>query len=64
MDIATGEVLTNYKPRHRNVLDDLEIHLVADNRAAHYHDNVTRWLEYASRRDGGTSAPHRHRHHG
>jgi transposase len=64
MDIATGEVLTSYKPRHRNqewleflklidrtVPDDLEIHLVADNYGAHKHENVTKWLEHPSRRD-------------
>jgi len=64
MDIATGEVLTDYKPRHRNqewlsflklidrtVPDDLEIHLVADNYGTHKHDNVTKWLGHPSRRD-------------
>ena len=64
MDIATGEVLTDYKPRHRNqewlsflklidrtVPDDLEIHLVADNYGAHKHESVTKWLEHPSRRD-------------
>jgi transposase len=64
MDIATGEVLTDYKPRHRNqewleflklidrtVPNDLEIHLVADNYGAHKHENVTKWLEHPSRRD-------------
>jgi len=64
MDIATGEVLTDYKPRHRNqewlaflklidrtVPDDLDIHLVADNYGAHKHANVTKWLEHPSRRD-------------
>jgi len=64
MDTATGEVLTDYKPRHRNqewlsflklidchVPDDLDIHLVVDNYAAHEHDNVTKWLEHPSRRD-------------
>jgi transposase len=64
MDIATGEVLTNHKPRHRNqewlaflklidrtVPDDLDIHLIADNYGTHKHENVTRWLEHPSRRD-------------
>ncbi len=63
MDTATGEVLTDYKPRHRNqewlsflklidlhVPADLDIHVVADNYAAHKHDNVTKWLEHPSRR--------------
>jgi len=64
MDIATGEVLTDHKPKHRNqewlaflklidsqVPNDLEIHLIADNYGAHKHDNVTKWLEHPSRRD-------------
>ena len=64
LDTATGEVLTDCKPRHRHqewlsflklidlhVPDDLDIHLVVDNYAAHKHDNVTRWLEHPSRRD-------------
>jgi transposase len=64
LNTATGEVLTDYRPRHRNqewlsflklidrtVPADLEIHLVADNYATHKHDNVTRWLEHPSRRD-------------
>jgi len=64
MDIATAEVLTDYKPRHRNqewlsflkliegtVPDNLEIHLIADNYGTHKHENVTRWLEHPSRRD-------------
>jgi transposase len=64
MDIATGEILTDYKPRHRNqewlsflklidrtVPNDLDIHLVADNYGTHKHANVTKWLEHPSRRD-------------
>jgi transposase len=64
MDIATGEVITDYKPRHRNqewlsflklidrtVPDDLDIHLIADNYGTHKHANVTTWLEHPSRRD-------------
>jgi len=64
MDTATGEVLTDYKPRHRNqewlsflklidrnVPGDLDIHLIADNYGTHTHDNVTTWLEHPSRRD-------------
>ena len=64
MDIATGEVLTDYQPRPRNqewlsflklidrtVPDDLDIHLVADNYGTHKHANVTKWLEHPKRRD-------------
>ena len=58
MDIATGEVLTDYKPRHRHqewltflrVLDrqipkDKPLHLIADNYATHKHPKVQRWLK-------------------
>jgi transposase len=64
LDTATGQVLTDYKPRHRNqewlsflklidrnVPDDLDIHLIADNYGTHTHANVTKWLEHPSRRD-------------
>ena len=64
MDIATGQVLTDYKPRHRNqewlaflklidrtVPHDLDIHLIADNYSTHKHANITKWLEHPSRRD-------------
>jgi putative transposase len=57
LDIATGQVLTQCKPRHRhqeflsflnhieaNVPQELEVHLVVDNYATHKHDKVRRWL--------------------
>jgi len=57
LDIATGEVLTRCKRRHRhqeflqflrqidaNVPDDLDVHLVIDNYATHKHPKVRRWL--------------------
>jgi putative transposase len=57
LDIATGQVLTCCKNRHRhqeylqflkqvdaNVPPDLRIHLVVDNYATHKHPSVKRWL--------------------
>lgn len=57
LDIASGQVLTRCKPRHRhqeflaflnhidaNVPPDLGIHLVVDNYATHKHAKVRRWL--------------------
>jgi putative transposase len=57
LDVATGKVLTQCKPRHRhqeflsflkhidaNVPSDLEIHLVVDNYSTHKHQKVKRWL--------------------
>lgn len=57
LDIATGQVLTSCKNRHRhqeylqflkqvdaNVPPDLEIHLVVDNYSTHKHPKVKRWL--------------------
>ncbi len=57
LDIATGEVLTQCKKRHRhqeflqflkhideNVPPDLDVHLVVDNYATHKHVKVKRWL--------------------
>jgi putative transposase len=57
LDIATGQVLTRCKHRHRhqeyldflkhidaNVAQDLDIHLVVDNYATHKHPKVNRWL--------------------
>jgi len=57
LDIATGQVLTQCKSRHRhqeflsflnhidaNVPQGLEVHLVVDNYATHKHDKVRRWL--------------------
>ena len=57
LDIASGEVLTQCKRRHRHqeflqflrhidssVPQDLELHLVVDNYATHKHAKVRRWL--------------------
>ena len=57
LDIASGQVLTRCKPRHRhqeflgflnhidaNVPPDLDIHLIVDNYATHKHEKVRRWL--------------------
>jgi putative transposase len=57
LDIATGQVLTTCKSRHRhqeylqflkqvdsNVPAELDIHLVVDNYGTHKHSNVKRWL--------------------
>ena len=57
LDIATGQVLTDCKPRHRHqeflaflkqidasVPADLDIHLVVDNYGTHKHATVKRWL--------------------
>jgi len=57
LDIASGQVLTCCKQRHRhqeylkflkhidaNVPQDLTIHLVVDNYATHKHPKVKRWL--------------------
>ncbi len=57
LNIATGQVLTSCKRRHRhqeylqflkqvdtNVPSTLDIHLVVDNYATHKHPNIKRWL--------------------
>ena len=57
LDIATGAVFTECKPRHRHqeflsflrsleacVPADLEVHLVVDNYATHKHPKVRTWL--------------------
>jgi putative transposase len=57
LDIATGEVLTQCKARHRhqeflqflreidaNVPETLDVHLIVDNYATHKHPKVRRWL--------------------
>jgi len=57
LDIATGQVLTRCKPRHRhqeylnflkhvdgNVPQGLDIHLVVDNYSTHKHHRIKRWL--------------------
>jgi DDE superfamily endonuclease len=57
LEIATGTVTADCKPRHRNIefvaflrqvaraYPDRELHLVMDNYAAHKHPNVKAWLE-------------------
>ena len=62
LDIATGAVFTECKPRHRHQeflsflrrLDDaipanLEVHLIVDNYATHKHPKVRTWLAQRSR---------------
>ena len=57
LDIATGQVFTSCKNRHRNqeylqflkevdanVPPELQIHLVVDNYATHKHPTIKRWL--------------------
>lgn len=57
LDVATGQILAQCKPRHRhqeflgflkhidaNVPADLDIHLVVDNYSTHKHIKVKRWL--------------------
>ena len=57
LDVATGKVLTQCKPRHRhqeflqflkyidaNTPKDLDLHLIVDNYATHKHAKVRRWL--------------------
>src|SRR5271157_4925572 len=57
LDIANGQVLTQCKPHHRhqeflsflrlierNVPDELEVHLVADNYGSHKHAAIKGWL--------------------
>ena len=57
LDVATGEVLAQCKPRHRhqeflaflrhidaNVPETLDIHLIVDNYATHKHPKVKAWL--------------------
>lgn len=57
LDVATGHVITQCKPRHRhqeylaflrgveqNVPPALDIHVVVDNYATHKHPRVKRWL--------------------
>lgn len=57
LDVASGEVVTQCKPRHRHqeflaflkhidasIPEGLEVHLVMDNYATHKHAKVRRWL--------------------
>jgi putative transposase len=66
LDVASGEVLTQCKPRHRHqeflaflkhvdasIPEGLEVHLVMDNYATHKHAKVRRWL---------AARPHYHVH--
>ena len=62
LDIATGQVVTQCKKRHRhqefldflrhidaNVPPSLDIHLIADNYATHKHPKVKAWLAHRPR---------------
>ena len=57
LDVATGEVLSQCKKRHRhqeflsflrhvdaNIPDHLDVHLIVDNYATHKHARIKRWL--------------------
>ncbi len=57
LDVATGEVLTQCRPRHRHqeflgflrqieksVTEDLDVHLIGDNYCTHKHAKVRAWL--------------------
>ena len=57
LDVATGEVLTQCRPRHRHqeflsflrqieksVPEDLDVHLIVDNYCPHKHAKVRAWL--------------------
>jgi len=62
LDVASGEVITQCKKRHRhqeflaflkhidrNVPEDLDIHIICDNDATHKHPKVRAWLANRSR---------------
>jgi transposase len=62
LDAATGEVLYDFRQRHRHqeflaflklidlhVPKDLDVHLVLDNYGSHKHPEVRRWLEHPKR---------------
>jgi len=62
LDVATGQVMTLCKPRHRhqeflqflihldrNVPTDLDLHVIVDNYATHKHLKVKRWLSIRPR---------------
>ncbi len=62
LDVATGEVLTQCKRKHRhqeflqflrhieeNIPENLNVHLVVDNYCTHKHAKVKRWLSARSR---------------
>ncbi len=57
LDVATGQVISQCKPRHRhqeflqflrhldrNVPPELDLHLIVDNYSTHKHPKVKRWL--------------------
>jgi transposase len=57
LEVATGKVMTQCKPRHRHqeflaflkyvdgrIPQDLDVHLIVDNYATHRHEKVKRWL--------------------
>jgi transposase len=63
LNVATGEVLYNTKPRHRaaevlaffkyidlHVPGDLEVHVVLDNLSAHKAPEIKRWLAHPKRK--------------
>ncbi|MGH8926574.1 MAG: IS630 family transposase [Acidimicrobiia bacterium] len=62
MNVATGEILTDCRPRHTHkdflfflklidlhVPADLDVHLVLDNLAVHKHQEVDKWLAHPKR---------------
>jgi transposase len=62
LDVATGQVITQCKPRHRHqeylsflrqieksVPTNLDLHLIVDNYATHKHPKVRAWLSQHSR---------------
>jgi len=62
LDIATGAVFTECKPRHRHqeflsflrrldasIPEELDVHLIVDNYATHKHPQVRTWLAQRSR---------------
>jgi putative transposase len=62
LDVATGEVITQCKPRHRHqeflgflrqieksVPEDLDVHVIVDNYCTHKHAKVRAWLAQRSR---------------
>jgi putative transposase len=64
LDIATGAVFTECKPRHRHqeflsflrqldacIPEPLDVHLIVDNYAAHKHSKVRTWLAQRPRYD-------------
>jgi putative transposase len=63
LDIATGAVFTECKPRHRHqeflsflrrldaaIPEQLDVHLIVDNYATHKHSKVRTWLAQRQRR--------------